>query len=237
MDILLCMLTRNERQCLEVVLPTLPRPGREGGFDRWVAIDGHSSDGTVDLLRAAGIDVVTQQRPGRGAACIEAMQKFEADAYLFFSPDGNESPSDLPKFRQLLVDGADLVIASRMMPSSFNEEDDKCFKPRKTANLAFNLMANLAFRRRGPFITDSINGFRAIRHSLARKLALDATDYTIEYQMTIRALRIGANIVEFPTHEGPRIAGETGAASIPTGFRFLRRFFSELSWAGAEAVK
>lgn len=228
MDILLCMLTRNERQCLEVLLPTLPRPGRDSGFDRWVAVDGHSTDGTVEMLRDAGIDILSQQRPGRGAACIEVMATHKADAYLFFSPDGNENPVDLPKFRKYLDEGADLVIASRMMPSSLNEEDGQFFKPRKAANLVFNQMANSAFRRRGPFITDSINGFRAIRRSLAVKLALDAADYTIEYQMTIRALRSGANIVEFPTHEGKRIAGDTGAASIPTGLRFLQRFFTEL---------
>ena len=82
-------------------------------------------------------------------------------------------------------------------------------------------MANFAFRRDGPFITDSINGYRAIRRSAdAEELKLDATDYTIEYQMTIRALRAGARIVEFPTHERPRIAGRTGAPSIPTGLRF-----------------
>jgi hypothetical protein len=115
------------------------------------------------------------------------------------------------------------------MPSAFNEEDHNFFKLRKFANQTFNLMANLAFRRQGPFVTDSINGFRAISRRLARKLALDANDYTIEYQMTIRALRAGANIVEFPTHEGLRIAGETGAPSIPTGFRFIRRFLSELT--------
>jgi len=47
--------------------------------------------------------------------------------------------------------------------------------------------------------------------------------------MTIRAMKLGAKIVEFPTREGMRIAGHTGATSIPTGFRFLRRFFSELT--------
>src|SRR5262249_49804722 len=228
MNILLCMLVRNERECIQAILPTLPKPGGDSGFDRMVAVDGGSTDGTVELLRAAGIEVVQQERRGRGQACIEAMERFEADAYLFFSPDGNEDVADLPKFRALLDAGADLVIASRMMPGAVNEEDGQLIKPRKAANLAFNLLANMAFRRTGPFVTDSINGYRAIRRPLAQRLKLDASDYTIEYQMTIRALRAGARIIEFPTHERPRIAGDTGAPSIPTGMRFVGRLAREL---------
>ncbi len=228
MDILLCMLVRNEKECLDVMLPKLPKPGRNAGFDRLIAVDGGSTDGTLDLLRTAGIDVLRQRRSGRGAACIEVMEAVGADAYLFFSPDGNEDLRDLPRFRHHLEAGADLVIASRMMAGATNEEDARLFRPRKAANIAFNYMANAAFRSNGPYVTDSINGYRAIRRALAQRIALDAADYTIEYQMTIRAMRAGAAIVEFPTCEGPRIAGKTGAPSIPTGMRFLRRFFAEL---------
>jgi glycosyltransferase involved in cell wall biosynthesis len=229
--ILMCMLVRNERECLEVMLPKIPGPGAGSGFNRVVAVDGGSTDGSVELLRAAGIEVLQQTRRGRGAACLEAMETFDADAYLFFSPDGNEDIADLPKFRTYLEDGADLVIASRMMPGAVNEEDGHFFRPRKLANRAFNLLANLAFRRNGRFVTDSINGFRAIRRSFVQRLLLDAADYTIEYQMTMRALRAGGRVVEFATQERPRIAGTTGAPSIPTGLRFLRCFISELASA------
>lgn len=225
----MCMLVRNERECLEVMLPRIPKPSPSAGYDRVVAIDGGSTDGSVELMREAGIEVLQQtRRRGRGGACIVAMETFPADAYLFFSPDGNEDIGDFPKFRELLENGADLVIASRMMPGAFNEEDAQFFRPRKMANLTFNFFANLAFRKAGPYITDSINGFRAIRRSLAQQIALDANDFTIEYQMTMRSLRLGARIVEFPTHEYPRIAGVTGASSIPTGLRFTKRFFTEL---------
>ena len=156
-----------------------------------------------------------------------ALEQVEADAYVFFSPDGNEDVRDLPKFKPLLEGGADLVIASRMMRGAVNEEDIHLLKPRKWANNALNLLANGLFRRVGPFVTDSINGYRAITQRAARAMKLDALDYTIEYQMTIRALKKRMAIVEFPTREGPRVAGETGAPSFPTGLRFLRRLWTE----------
>lgn len=227
MQIALCILTFNERPCAEVVLPRIPAPGPVAGFDAVYGIDGGSTDGTLDVYEQHGIPVVCQKRRGRGDAFQEVFRHIEADAYIFFSPDGNEAIEDLPRFRPLLDDGADIVIASRMMEGAVNEEDMHLFRWRKWANNAFNLAANLLFRHQGPFITDTINGYRAITRDAARTLNLDALDYTIEFQMSMRALKKGLAIVEFPTVEGQRIAGETQASSIPTGLRFLKALARE----------
>lgn len=227
MRITLCLLTYNERPCLEQVFPSIPFPSAQSGFDQVVAIDGGSTDGSLEYYQEHGVSVIGQSRRGRGDAFLLAFERIEADAYIFFSPDGNEDVEDLPKFRPLIEGGADLVIASRMMPGAVNEEDSRWIKPRKWANNALNLLADGLFRKTGPFVTDSINGYRAITRFAAKRLMLDAADYTIEYQMTIRALKNGMSIVEFPTREGQRVAGETGAPSLPTGLRFLKRLWVE----------
>ena len=226
LKIALCLLTRNERECLEKIFPLIPSPG--GGFDAIYAIDGGSTDGTVEFFRDKGIACISQKNRGRGDAMMTAFKEIEADAYIFFSPDGNEDSKDLGIFRGHLEAGADLVIASRMMEGARNEEDDNLFRPRKWANIAFNILANLLFRRCDPWIYDTINGYRAITKKAVDAIALTAPDYTIEYQMTIRAFKHGLTIKEFPTFEGERVAGETGAPSIPTGLRFIGRLFSEL---------
>jgi glycosyltransferase involved in cell wall biosynthesis len=228
MRIALCLLTYNERPCLEQIFPLIPTPSPASGFDQLVAVDGGSTDGTLEYYREHGVAVIGQSRRGRGDAFLLAFERIEADAYIFFSPDGNEDTQDLPKFKPLLESGADLVIASRMMRAAVNEEDIHFLKPRKWANNALNLLANLYFRKRGPFVTDSINGYRALTRRAAQELKLDALDYTIEYQMTIRALKQRMTIVEFPTREGQRVAGVTGASSLPTGIRFLKRLWREL---------
>jgi len=229
MRITLCLLTRNERECLEKLYPLIPPASPGAGYDEIVAIDGGSTDGTLEFYRDHGVPVLGQSRRGRGEAFQLAFRELRSDAFLFFSPDGNEAVADLRRFRGYLEGGADLVIASRMMEGAVNEEDAQTLRFRKWANNAFNFLANALFRRSGPYISDSINGYRAITAAAARQLALDAADYTIEYQMTIRALKHRLRIVEFPTVEGQRLAGQTGAPSMSTGWRFLRRLWNEIA--------
>jgi glycosyltransferase involved in cell wall biosynthesis len=227
MKLTLVLLTRNEIAGVRALLDSIPIHA----VDEMFAVDGGSTDGTVEEFRKHGVRVVNQQSKGRGEAFRIAMAEATGDAVIFFSPDGNEDPKDIPRFRPLLEEGFDLVIASRMMRGAHNEEDEQRLKWRKWANNVFNLLANLAFRRQGPFITDSINGFRAVRKDVFERLQLEGTGFTIEYQMTMRALRQKVRIVEFPTHELNRIGGKSGAKAIPTGLRFVKVFLEEVKIA------
>ena len=197
-------------------------------FDEGMAVDGGSTDGTLEFFAEKGFPVVEQQsRKGRGEAFRLAFQNSDADALVFFSPDGNEDPADVVKFRPLLEQGNDMVIASRMMKGAKNEEDDQILKFRKWANQTFNRMANWTWNR-SSLVTDTINGYRGITRQAWDRLCLDATDYFIEYQSSIRSFKLGLKVKEFPTQEGSRIGGESYAYSLPTGLRFLKGYFREL---------
>jgi hypothetical protein len=43
-----------------------------------------------------------------------------------------------------------------------------------------------------------------------------------------RRVEAGLKIVEFPTCEGARVGGATGAPSIPTGIAFLKKLWLEI---------
>ena len=224
----LCILTKNELPCLEVLLPEILAVCKKNSIDKIFAIDGGSTDGTVEFFKKNNVNIITQKNRGRGDAFHVAFNQIESDLYIFYSPDGNEDINDINKFIEYCNLGADIVIASRMMKDAYNEEDENILKFRKWANNIFNLMANITFRRSGSYVTDSINGYRAITKKAAKSLNLDAKDYTIEYQMTMRAFKKKLKIHEFATIEGKRLFGETQAKSIPTGLRFLRCYFREI---------
>jgi hypothetical protein len=222
-----CMLVvaRNELENIKLVYKRLEEVAIQCGVD-FLYIDGNSTDGTIDFFRIKNIPYVQQKYPGRGGAIRTGLELPGYDAYIVYSPDGNENIEDLPLFIEKLNSGAELVIASRMMDGAWNEEDSQRIKLRKWANNAFNLIANLAFNK-GDYITDSINGYRAVTKKALNIISLTAFDYTIEYQMTMRSMKKGLKIVEFPTVEGNRVYGVTGAPSIPTGIAFIKRFALE----------
>ena len=226
MKISLVLLTFNEIEGLTALFDKIPLDCADEAF----AVDGGSTDGTLEFYKEKNFKVVNQISKGRGEAFRIAFESANSDAIIFYSPDGNEDYNDIPKFRDFLEKGYDMVIASRMMKGAFNEEDDKIIRFRKWANNFFNFAANLAWGsiKKNKYITDSINGFRAITKKAFHTIKPDANGYCIEYQMTILSMKQKLKTAEFPTHEGKRIGGESYAKSIPTGLKFIKQFMLEL---------
>lgn len=220
----LVLLTLDEIDGVQALIPTLP----SDIADEILAVDGGSTDGTREFLQGYKIPVYPQTKRGRGEAFRVGMAHSTGECVVFFSPDGNEDPNDIPKLFELIEQGADLAIASRFLPGAQNEEDDEPLPLRKWVNQAFTLLANIIWNWHRPFITDTINGFRGIRRSAFNHLAPTSLGYTIEYELTIGAMRSNMKIAEIPTVESKRIGGETKGASWPTGVAFLRFFLGEI---------
>ncbi len=220
----LIILTLNEIEGVRTLYDRIPFDAADECF----VVDGGSVDGTMEFFKERGIRVVPQEIKGRGEAFRIAVKEAKGDYLIFFSPDGNEDPSDIPKLIELLTNGYDIAIASRFLPDSRNEEDDLLFPWRAWANRTFTYIANIIWNTNRNYITDTINGYRAIKKEAFNKLNIDAPGFVIEYQMSIRAMKSGLKVVEIPTIEGQRIGGESTAKSIPTGFIFMKHLLREI---------
>ena len=219
----LVLLSFNEIEAAPKVFESIPLSAAQEVF----AVDGGSKDGTIEFLKSKGVRVLVQTERGRGVAFRLGVSEAKGDCVVFFSLDGNEDPTDIPRLFAELEKGADMAIASRMMKGAYNEEDEHCFRPRKWVNLAFTLIANLLWNR-GPYITDTINGYRGVRREAFRRMSPDAAGFVIEYQLSIRAMKLGLAVAELPTRENPRLGGESTAKSFPTGLVFLRQLAKEI---------
>ncbi len=220
----LIILTLNEVEGSKALFESIPFPSVDEAF----VVDGGSTDGTVEFFQGQGIPVYIQDRPGRGEAFRSAAARAHGSRWVFFSPDGNEDPADIPRLLALLEKGYDMAIASRFLPGARNEEDDLRFPWRAWANRSFTRLAN-AIWNRGPYISDTINGYRAVTREAFERLNPDAPGFVIEYQMSIRAMKLGMSVAEIPTLEGHRIGGESKASSLPTGFIFLKVLLREMA--------
>lgn len=200
----LVLLSLDEREALEALLPRVPLDL----FDRVLALDGGSTDGTLDLYRERSIPVVVQppDRKGRGNAFLIARDAVETDDVVLFSADGNEDPGDLPRMLEHLRAGADMVIGGRfVLRGSRTDVSDDPLRLRKAGAIAFGLLARIVFGSRA---WDATNGYRGFRVASMKRLGLDAPGHEIEYQATIRATKLGQRVVEIPSRELDRAGGE-----------------------------
>ena len=220
----LVVLTLNEIEGVAQIFPKLPLHL----VDEVLVVDGGSTDGTIAFFEDRGVRVIRQERRGRGEAFRLAVQDARNDFLVFFSPDGNEEPADIPQLVEGLSLGYDMVIGSRFMPGGCSEDDDKfLFASRRWGNLTFTWLVNMLFPH--PVrLSDSINGFRSVTRAAFARLRPDAQGYAIEFQMSIRARQLGLRLLERPTREAPRFGkGVSKLNAVPVGLKFLRLMLGE----------
>jgi glycosyltransferase involved in cell wall biosynthesis len=224
MQISLCLIVWNELQGCQLDVPKLPREA----FDEIYAVDGGSTDGTVEYLQSQGIPVHRQSKKGLNAAYVDANALSKCDAVVVFFPKGTTPPSDLLRFRPLLEQGNELVIASRQVKGSVNEEDAHLLRPRKWAVLGLSMLAALLWRREGAWVRDVLHGIKGWTRSAFERMRILDHGLSIDIEMVVRSYKVRIRRVEFPTTELPRSYGGTHFKIWPTGKKLLVYLFFEM---------
>ena len=172
-----------------------------------IVVDGHSTDDTVSAARAAGARVVEDGGRGKGDAIRTAIPLVTRPITVFLDADGSHDPGDVPLVVQPIRDGsADHVSASRLIggSSELHGGFDEFF--RLAGNAFITACINRRFHVR---LSDSQNGFRAIRTEVLRTLGLSENLTTIEQEMIMKTLRRGYRVSEVPSHERRRAYGRS----------------------------
>jgi len=216
----LCVLNKNEATNLKNLITKI----NTSKFDLFFAVDGSSVDDSLNIFNQLGVLVLNQKISGRGIAirmAIEFSTFHNCDYLILISSDGNEDVNDIERILNLLPQH-DLVIASRMLPGSWNEEDSKVFRPRKWVNKIFAYTAYFLLRRKNTnFISDPLNGLRGFKLGFVNSLNLVSKDYAIEFEMSIKSYILGANVIEIPTTEFSRQSGKSMVPPVRTVSQLL----------------
>lgn len=192
------MPARNERASLPRVLADLPRER----LRRVVVVDNASTDGTGALAAAAGAEVLREERPGYGSAClcgIHFLAEDPPDVLVFLDADYSDHPEELPRLvRPIAAGEADLVIGSRVL----GERQRGALLPQARfgnwlACRLIHLLYGLRFTDLGPF--------RAIRWDALERLGMRDRDFGWTAEMQVKAARRGMRVVEVPVSYRRRI--------------------------------
>lgn len=172
-----------------------------------IVVDGHSEDGTPLLAQQAGARVLRDHGRGKGDAIRTAIAQVATPITVFLDADGSHDPADIPRLVEPIRSGAaDHVAGSRLIggSSELHGGFDECFR---LAGCAF--ITACVNRRFGVRLSDTQNGFRAVRTEVLKSIGLRENSTTIEQEMVMKTLLAGYRVAEVPSHEKARRYGQS----------------------------
>lgn len=216
---------------IDVVLPCLDEAAalpwvlsRLPAGTQAIVVDNGSTDGSADIARSLGAEVVDCRQRGYGAACHAGLVAATADLVAFCDCDASIDPGVITSFAAMITGGqADLVVARR----------------RPATPAAWPLHARIAnralawnVRRRIKVPLKDLGPLRVARR--ADLLDLDITDRRSGYPLetVLRAAGAGWRIVGLDTAYTPRLGRSkvTGTArGTLHAVRDMRAVFAQCS--------
>jgi len=224
MSIGLAIIAKNEENTIGEVIDGA---SRHLPLDDIFVVDGNSSDQTASIARGKGAQVVPDDGRGKGAALRLAIREIERDILIFMDSDGSHQPEEIPCFLQAFQEnpGIDLVLASRFKGGSEELSGSWAERLRLAGNKLITTLINLRWRGH---LTDSINGFRAIRRNTAWELALREEDFAIEQEMVMKCLKKRKRIIEFASFEKKRLYSRSHIVPSKMIWHSTRCFFRNI---------
>ncbi|MFT5123921.1 MAG: dolichol-phosphate mannosyltransferase [Candidatus Omnitrophota bacterium] len=175
----------------------------DGLVDKMMVFDDASTDGSPDVVREKGYEVFQQEsQQGVGAAIRAAIKYARKEGYdilVVVAGNDKDRPTEIPRLvKPIIEDGYDFVQGSRYLPEG--EFGNMPFYRRLATGFVHPLMFTLAARQR---ITDSTNGFRAIRLSCFddERINIDQPwldKYELEPYIFFKFIRLGFKVCEVP---------------------------------------
>ena len=205
--------TLNEAANLPHVFGRLP-----GRLHEVIVVDGHSTDGTVDVARQLRPDVriVLQEGKGKGDALACGFAACTGDVIVMIDADGSTDPAEIPRFVEAVARGADFAKGSRTLPGGGSAD---LTPVRRLGNRMLSLVVNTLY---GTKYSDLCYGYNAFRRACLEHFVVDCSGFEVETLINIRVAKLGLRVAEIPSYEGNRIHGTSNLHPVRDGLRILR---------------
>ncbi len=232
----------NEETQLPVTLAHLPRT--VAGFDvvEWLIIDDGSSDNTIEVARAHGVDHIVRLTNHKGLAAafqagLDAGLKLGADVIVNTDADNQYEGEDIPRLVMPIVRGeADMVVGDRQVNTIAH------FSPGK--KLLQRLGSWVVRQASSTEIPDTTSGFRAYNREAALQMqAVSRFTYTLETIIQAGKLLVAVDHVPIRTNPKTRESRlfPSTAAYVRRNALSIFRIYSQYQplkvfWGGAAVM-
>lgn len=207
--------TLNEVSTIKQVLEAIPKER----IDEILVVDGHSTDGTVELVKELDYPLIFQPTKGFGEAFSAGVKVVKGDTIVFITADNSQNPADIPKLLDKLEEGYDMVMASRYMKGAGSEDDTFLHF---VGNKFFTFLVNL---RHGANFSDVLYFFLAVRKKVFDKIETTSKNFEYCIELPVKVHKAGFKISQIPSFERKRISGVAKVSALPVGLKILSAIF------------
>jgi glycosyltransferase involved in cell wall biosynthesis len=207
----------DEEQTLPATLRDLPREMPGIDVVEWLVIDDGSTDRTVEVARAHGVDHIVRLTNNRGLAAgfqagLDACLKLGADVIVNTDADNQYMGADIPKLVAPILEGrADMVIGDR------ETDQVEHFSPVKKVLQRWG--SAVVRRASDTDVPDTTSGFRAYNREAALQLqVVSKFTYTLESIIQAGKMLVAVDHVPIRTNEKTR-----DSRLFPSMWSYVRR--------------
>ena len=188
-----------------------------------LVVDGHSTDGTIEVARAhrADVRIVRQSGRGKGNALSCGFAAASGDIIVMLDADGSARPEEISAFVDALLAGADFAKGSRFAPGGGSADITDL---RRIGNAFLGGVVNRLF---GTAYTDLCYGYNAFWRRCLTRLEIDCDGFEVETLMNIRIAKAGLRVAEVASFEDARLHGSSNLRTFRDGWRVLRTILRE----------
>lgn len=165
---------------------------------RIYVFDNNSVDGTAEVARQAGAEIVRAPLQGKGNVLRLVFRTIKADLYVIADGDdtypADAAPAMIEHFRR---EHLDMLVGARLQ----QYEAGSFRRFHQFGNRLITGLIRLLFRTN---LQDVLSGYRILSPTFIRMVRLRHGGFEVETEMTLQALTKSLAIGEIPVHYGTR---------------------------------
>ena len=174
-----------------------------------IVYDNNSSDRTADVARAAGAEVRTERRQGKGHVVRRMFADIEADIYVLADGDATYHAASAPRMIALLrTEYLDMVVGVRI------EQDKAAY--RIGHRLGNQVLTGFLATMFGNSFKDILSGYRVFSRRFVKSFPMLSDGFEIETELSVHALELALPVADIDT---PYFARPSGSFSKLNTYR------------------
>ncbi len=200
----------------EIAIPMVIRDFRAALPEARIYVcDNNSKDRTVEVARAAGAEIRSENLQGKGNVVRRMFADIEADVYVLVDGDATYDAAAAPALiARLLDERLDMVNAARV-----SHEEAAYRQGHKFGNWLLTTLVAQIFGNR---FHDMLSGYRVFSRRFVKTFPALSQGFEIETELTVHALELRMPIAEVATDYKSRPPGSVSKLStFSDGWRIL----------------